>query len=130
MINFIVSAQTNICFGPLCNQISGIVPNSSGNSQAMGIFGSVLGKIINLIITVAGITFFGYLLYGAFQWIVSSGDKEKLTKAQLTITHAIVGLVVVFAALTIFGLFAGDILGIIKIQNGSWVFSFPSLFSN
>lgn len=128
MSNFIVSAQERICFGPFCNQITGIPADSTGNSQAMGIFGSVFGKIINLIIVFAGIFSLGYLIYGALQWIMSNGDKEKLAKARLIILHSILGLILVFAALAIFGLFAGNILGIVKIQNGGWVFSFPSLF--
>ena len=125
MINFLtVLASENICFGPLCKQI-----NSGLNNQtAMGIFGSVFGKIINLMIGFAGIAFLAYLLYGAFQWILSSGDKEKLVKARKTILHSVLGLIIVFAALTIFGFMAGDILGIIKIRDGGWVFSFPSLF--
>jgi len=128
MLNFFVFGQEKICVGPLCDKINNSSPTT--NAEAMGIFGSVFGKIINVLITLAGIVFIAYLLYGALQWIVSAGDKEKLTKAQLTITHAIIGLVIVFAALTVFGLLAGNILGIIKIQNGAWVFSFPSLFAN
>ncbi|OGH19091.1 MAG: hypothetical protein A2868_00215 [Candidatus Levybacteria bacterium RIFCSPHIGHO2_01_FULL_40_15b] len=43
----------------------------------------------------------GYLVYGGFLWLQSSGDKQKLDKARRTIIYAIVGLIVMSLALVI-----------------------------
>jgi len=41
---------------------------------------------------------FGFLIFGGIKWISSGGDKEQTAKAQSTITAALIGLVIVFAA--------------------------------
>ncbi len=54
-------------------------------------WGFVLGVVI----------FFFMFLIGAIKWISSSGDKQKLEEARGTITSALIGLVVLFAAYAI-----------------------------
>ena len=44
--------------------------------------GQLIGWGINIFITLAGMFMLVYLLWGAFDWISSSGEKEKITKAQ------------------------------------------------
>ncbi len=68
-----------------------------------------------------------YMLWGAFDWINSSGEKEKVAKAQQKITNAVIGMILVFVALTVFGLLTGNILGIIENKNGVWQFKIPTL---
>ncbi|MBI3385424.1 hypothetical protein HY030_04490, partial [Candidatus Gottesmanbacteria bacterium] len=45
-----------------------------------------------------------YLLWGAFEWITSGGDKTNLENARNKIVHAIIGLVIVAAIWVLFGL--------------------------
>lgn len=61
-----------------------------------------IGKVIQagfgLVLFVAGLLAFAYLLLGGIQWITSGGDKGGLEAARNKIIHAIVGLIVVFSA--------------------------------
>lgn len=59
---------------------------------------SLVSSGINLLLGAAGIAAFIYVLIGGYQWITSSGDKEALDKAKKRITHALVGLAIVFSA--------------------------------
>ncbi|MEK7154535.1 MAG: hypothetical protein AAB697_00235 [Patescibacteria group bacterium] len=53
---------------------------------------------VNLVLAVAGILAFFYLLWGGIQWIVAGGDKEATEKARKKITSALIGLAIVFSA--------------------------------
>lgn len=72
--------------------------------------GNFLSNLISLIFTAAGIVFIFMLLWGAFQWLISGGEKEKLAQAQQRIIHALIGLVlfaIAFALIGIIGVFTG-----------------------
>lgn len=58
----------------------------------------IVSTIIKLILVVAALIAFFFLVVGGIKWITSGGDKEQTAKAQGTITAALVGLVIVFAA--------------------------------
>lgn len=91
--------------------------NIGGDKPVEGL-GKFIGFGINMFILVAGIFLIIYLLWGAFDWINSSGEKERLTKAQNKITNALIGILLVFVVLTVFNLLAGNILGIVKPTDG------------
>jgi len=81
-----------------------------------------------MFITIAGIFLIIYLLWGAFDWISSAGEKEKITKAQNKITNALIGIVLVFVVLTVFNLLAGNLLGIVNpIDGGGFEIKLPTL---
>ena len=61
-----------------------------------GDFGNIIGTIIQAVFVVAVVVALGYLIYGAIRWIISQGDKSKVTDARNHIVAAIVGLVIVF----------------------------------
>lgn len=102
------------------------VSSSMASDPVTGL-GKFIGTIVNLSIVTLGFFMLIYLLWGAFDWIVSGGDKEKVTKAQSKITNALIGMFLVFVVLTVFGVFTGEILGIIKIDNGVWQIQIPHL---
>lgn len=54
----------------------------------------LLSKIVNIIYTVSAIVFIFMLLYAAFEWITSGGDKEKIESARNRITWAIIGIII------------------------------------
>lgn len=82
--------------------------------------GKLISLAIKLFITGAGLMLAAYLLWGAYDWITSGGEKEKVSKAQNKITFALVGMVLVFIVITGYGLIAGDILGIIVNTPDGW----------
>ena len=122
-MNKLLAASDDI-FGTINPPVSGIPKDPE----------VALGKTISfgvqLFILVAAITMLLYLMLGAFDWIVSGGEKEKISKAQNKITNAVVGMLIVIVALVIFGYITGDILGIIKHADSGWSFELPSLNGN
>ena len=82
------------------------------SKDSTGAFGisQFLSNLIALFYTVAAIVLIFMLLWGAFEWIISEGDKEKLHSAQQKIIHAIIGMVlfaVAFAIIQVLGNFTG-----------------------
>lgn len=74
-----------------------------------------LGKIITtgiqLFFLVAAFATLLYLLTGAFEWITSGGEKEKLLKSQNKIMNAVIGLVLIVVVLVVFNVIMGTVLG-------------------
>ena len=66
---------------------------------------------VNLILAIAGLVAFFFLLYGGLQWIRAGGDKEGTQKAQKRITAALIGLVIIFSTYAIIYL-AGAFMGV------------------
>ncbi len=81
--------------------------NPQGGEKALS---NIIGAVVGLLLIVGAIAALLYLLVGAINWITSAGDKNKLEKAQLYITQAIVGLIIlsaVWAIMTLIGTFTG-----------------------
>ena len=89
--------------------------------------GQLIGWGINIFITLAGMFMLVYLLWGAFDWISSSGEKEKITKAQSKITNAIIGMIIIFIVLVGFNLLAGQLLGIVEQTPDGFKLKIPTL---
>lgn len=101
--------------------------NIGGGGDPVAGFGALIGWGINIFIILAGMFLLVYLLWGAFDWISSSGEKEKLTKAQNKITNALVGIILIFVILTAFNLLAGQILGIVEQTPDGFKLKIPTL---
>lgn len=59
---------------------------------------ALVSAVIKLILVIAAIIAFIFLVIGGIKWIVSGGDKAATESARGTITAALVGLLIVFAA--------------------------------
>lgn len=82
---------------------TGAATGASGISQ-------FVSNLITLIYSVAAIALIFMLLWGAFSWLISEGDKEKIAAAQKRIISAIIGIAlfaVAFAVITVLGQFTG-----------------------
>jgi len=55
----------------------------------------VFKSVVNVILGIAGITFFILLLSSGFKFITSGGDPKALEGAKKTLTYAIGGLIVI-----------------------------------
>lgn len=89
--------------------------------------GGLLSTGLQLFFFVVGIATLIYLLLGAFEWVTSSGEKEKLTKAQNKMQSAVVGLVLVVVVVVVFNVIMGTVLGgKFGIQDGL-KFQLPSI---
>lgn len=60
--------------------------------------GQLITALVGVMLILAALMAFLYLVLGGISWITSGGDKTKLEEARNKITHAIVGLIVVGAA--------------------------------
>jgi hypothetical protein len=64
--------------------------------------GKFVGSISGVVLLVAGIASFAYLLYGGFNWVASGGDKGKIDNARNMITHALIGLAITASVYALF----------------------------
>ncbi len=64
-----------------------------------------LGKLINFVLRVvmviAALLVFAYLIWGGIEWITSGGEKSKTEAARNKITGAVVGLIILAASYAI-----------------------------
>ncbi len=86
---------------------------------------------VRSLIFVAGLALLAYLLWGAFDWINSGGEADKLTEARSKMTHAVLGMILIFVALAVFVLVGDNMLGIIdRNAEGDIIFKLPTLQNN
>lgn len=72
--------------------------------------GNAISNLITIALAIAIIVVLVMLIQGAFEWIVSGGDKESVGKARSRIVNAIIGLIVLavaFALARVSGQIAG-----------------------
>lgn len=100
------------------------VGNRSG-IRATDDVSSIIGNVVTILITIAVIAVLFMLIFGAFEWIVSGGEKEKVANARNRITHALIGLAILGLAFVILTV-VGNIIGVNVLDPAS--FEIPSLF--
>jgi len=102
-------------------------PGPGLSDPGTGISQLIVGGI-QLAFFVGALLLLGYLFYGAFLYITSSGEEEKTSVAQKTITFAILGIILMVVGLSIFAFVAGNILKIIQRDaNGNIYFKLPTV---
>ena len=89
--------------------------------------GALISTGIQIFIFVAVVAMLIYLLMGAFEWVVSGGEKEKITKAQLKITNAVVGIVIIIAVLSVFCVITVNVLHLPPDNGKCFNFTIPTL---
>lgn len=72
---------------------------------------AILTNAIRLVFVIAVLAVLVYLIWGAFQWITSGGDKEAVSKARGRITAALIGLAILALSFLIL-VVVGQILGL------------------
>ena len=58
----------------------------------------IFSRILNIVITLAGIAAFVMIIVGGFKYLMSGGDPKQAESAQATITWAVIGLVIAIAS--------------------------------
>lgn len=66
-----------------------------GDSPGLGIF---INNIVQMVMVIGGLLFFGLLVFGGIQYLTSTGNEDAVERARNTITYAIIGLVIIAAA--------------------------------
>lgn len=73
-----------------------------------GAISDFLSRLVVLIFSIAAIVLIFMIIWGAFEWLTSGGDKEKLAAAQKRIINAFIGIIlfaVAFAIIAVLGQF-------------------------
>lgn len=87
--------------------ITVIAPPGAINAKA----GDVVNNILKIVFSLAAFMVLVFLIIGAFQWIMSGGDKDAVGKARNRITHALIGLAILVLAFVIAQII-GTVIGI------------------
>ncbi len=61
----------------------------------------VVSSIINVVLSLLGITAVIIILLGGFKWMTAQGNSDKVTEAKDLIKNGIIGLVIIFFAYSI-----------------------------
>jgi len=82
-------------------------------------FGNMFSSVLNVVMLIAAVLVFAYLIMGGIEWITSGGDKGKAESARNKITAAIIGLIIVAASYAIINL----VVQFLGFENFNAVFS-------
>ncbi len=63
---------------------------------------STMGLVVNTFLSIVGVIFISYTIYGGFSWMTAAGNDEKLSKAKNTVRSGIIGLIVILAGWAIY----------------------------
>lgn len=79
---------------------------NAGAVEPVPIFGgglpSIITTVVNFALVIVGIIAVIYLIYGGITYVTAGGDAERAGKGRVTITNAIIGIVIIIAALAIY----------------------------
>lgn len=78
--------------------------------------GTMLTSLLTIVMAIAALAVFIYLIWGGIEWITAGGDKGKTESARNKITAAVIGIIVLAAAYAIL-LLVLQILGFSSLTN-------------
>jgi uncharacterized membrane protein len=90
--------------------------------------GGLINSVLNLVMIIALLLVFLYLILGGIQWITSGGDKGKTEEARNKITAAVIGIIILAAAYALvqfvayvlgFGTLQDALNGVTQINTGA-----------
>ncbi len=109
-----VESETNLPPTPYSGRyytmIGCLSTNVSGGFSGEGGAGSVVQTLLNILFASSGGVAFIFLLYGAFMFLTSQGDAEKLNQGRRIVTGAIIGVIFVIVSVFIVNLIGCQVL--------------------
>ena len=90
-------------------------PVSQNPIPAGFILANIISNAIGFLTVTAGIFFMFYFMVGALQWLMAGGKPDKVQQAQDTMTHAVIGLIIIVASYAIIFI-VGQVLGLKILQ--------------
>ncbi len=112
------TGEGTLDIGKKAAQVLPGTPDNFSVDAPQAAFSSWIAKNLNIAFIVATLMVFLYLIWGAFEWISSSGEKGKLESARNRMMHAAMGLIVLAATVAIF-IFIQSILHICIVEFGT-----------
>jgi hypothetical protein len=119
LLGFFLSAR-----GVQAELTNPVVEGNFGSGSDEAASGSTFAEYLvffwNALISIGAIFVLVYFVWGAIEWITSSGDKGKLENARARITQAVIGLIILVGSYAIIGfigeIFFGDTFSILQIN--------------
>ncbi len=59
---------------------------------------TLVGDILGVALSLVGLVFLGYAVYGGFRWMTARGDSKSVTEGRETLIDASIGIVLVLSA--------------------------------
>lgn len=82
--------------------INPVLPTPLGRaSDPVNYVHNAISAAVVLVLTIGVVFFFFNLVIGAIKWISSGSDKQALESAKGKITHALIGLIILFSVFAI-----------------------------
>lgn len=78
--------------------------------------GAFIGNVLTVLFAIAALVVLFMLVWGAYEWIVSGGDKEAVGKARGRILNALIGLAVLAVAFAL-AVVAAQFLGFANLNS-------------
>lgn len=94
----------------------GIQAGKGSAASAEKLVENIVVNVVSILFAVGGIGVVVYFVWGAVDWILSGGDKEKINNARKKMTHAIIGLVLLSLSFVLINL-VGEIVGFNPLVN-------------
>jgi len=69
--------------------------------KSQGSLESVAGSIISMFLSILGVIFIGFIIYGGYTWLMSRGEADKVNSAKGIIKTSIIGLIIILSAYAI-----------------------------
>lgn len=102
-------------------------PLSTGDVSSN--FTNIFSFAINAVFVVSAVFALVYLMWGAFDFIMSAGDTAKMGTARQKMINALIGIVLLVASLTVWLLITRNVLGIIGGEGSNIEFKIPTIRS-
>ncbi len=71
---------------------------------------AMVGRIINIFLSILGVLFVILMVYGGYNWMTSYGDSKKVDKGKEVIIDAVIGLVIILLAYAIANFVVGELV--------------------
>lgn len=81
---------------PMVQEVAGNKPYNYDKNLTM-----VIADVLQLALSILGILFVIFMIYGGYIWLTAAGNEQKADKAKSIITESILGLVIVIGAYAI-----------------------------
>ena len=94
-------------------QAINVSPPEKGGFKTIGNF---ITNALTIAFGIAVLLVLAYLIWGAFEWITSGGDKDNVAKARNMITHAIIGFIILMFAFLILQFLLSSLFEVTGLQ--------------
>lgn len=73
----------------------------------------IIGDIINIMLGIVGLFFFGLVIYGGVTWLTAGGSEEKASKAVKVLTESSIGIILIIVAFLFVNLIVFKVIGMV-----------------